>query len=298
MASALGATALQATLISVAFAVTGISAKIDKAATKVFGEDMVKLATIAGSAYAMFNGGFEIGGGEAAASTAANAAAAADDALFNADWAAAAGGDGGLMAGESVAGGSTFNLSDMGSSAASDAAFEADWAAASGADGGLMANETGTNLMTGEPVGVDAKTAASTPTTSAPITDTTPQASGALSSKAAAPQAANAAGPNASAAGATASKAAAPMMTAEQGAQMAKDIAGAQKAAGGSNIFDRLFYTTDKAGNRVFNDRMAGGLIQGVGGAVGSYMQGQQAEEALNWQKQRYTARVGGRVTG
>lgn len=294
MASALGATALQATLVSVAFAVTGISAKIDKAATKVFGKDMVKLATIAGSAYAMFNGGFEIGGGEAAASTAANTAAAADDALFNADCAAATGGDGGLMAGESVAGGNTFNLSDMGS----DAAFEADWATASGADGGLMANETGTNLMTGEPVGVDAKTAATTSTTSAPITDTTPQASGALSSQAAAPQAANAAASNASAAGAAASKATAPMMTAEQGAQMAKDIAGAQKAADSSNIFDRLFYTTDKAGNRVFNDRMAGGLIQGVGGAVGSYMQGQQADDALNWQKQRYTARVGGRVTG
>lgn len=284
MASALGATALQATLVSVAFAVTGISAKIDKAATKVFGKDMVKLATIAGSAYAMFNGGFEIGGAQAAETAATDVAA---NAAFDADWAAAAGGDGGLMAGETVAGGS-FNLSDMGMDPMTDDAWTgmaAENTAALNDAVGISNDAVGTNLMTGEPVGVDAKTAASQQGTSAPITDTTPQASGALGTKAAAPQAANAAGPNASAAGATASKAAAPMP-------------GAAPQASQPNIFDRLFYTTDKAGNRVFNDRMAGGLIQGVGGAVGSYMQGQQAEEALNWQKQKYTARVGGRVTG
>jgi hypothetical protein len=60
----ISATAVSA-LTSVAFAVTGINDKINKAASKVFGEDLVKIGNLFGTAYAAFNGGFDIGGGEA-----------------------------------------------------------------------------------------------------------------------------------------------------------------------------------------------------------------------------------------
>lgn len=60
----LSATAVS-TLTMVAFSVTGISEKINKAASKVFGEDLVKIGNLFGTAYAAFNGGFDIGGGEA-----------------------------------------------------------------------------------------------------------------------------------------------------------------------------------------------------------------------------------------
>jgi hypothetical protein len=39
-----------------------MSAKIDKAAANVFGEDLVKIANIAGMAYGIYNGGFQIDG--------------------------------------------------------------------------------------------------------------------------------------------------------------------------------------------------------------------------------------------
>lgn len=48
-------------LTTVAFAVTGISDKINKAAESVFGKDLVRVANIAGAAYGAFNGGFSIG---------------------------------------------------------------------------------------------------------------------------------------------------------------------------------------------------------------------------------------------
>jgi hypothetical protein len=82
--TAAGATATTVAMVSVAFAVTGINQKIDKAASNVFGEDLVKVATIAGLAYGAYNGGFGFGegAGEAASGlsgmTAENAAGLAD----------------------------------------------------------------------------------------------------------------------------------------------------------------------------------------------------------------------------
>ena len=61
IASAMGASAVVSTVIAVGFAVTGISEKINKAASSVFGEDLVKIGNIAGMAYGAFNGGFGIG---------------------------------------------------------------------------------------------------------------------------------------------------------------------------------------------------------------------------------------------
>lgn len=60
--TAVGATATTVAITTVAFAVTGISAKINQAAVSVFGEDLVKVANIAGAAYGAFNGGFDLGG--------------------------------------------------------------------------------------------------------------------------------------------------------------------------------------------------------------------------------------------
>ena len=270
VASAMGATALQATLVTVAFSVTGISAKIDKAASKVFGKDLVMLGNVLGAGYAMFNGGFDIGAGGEAAKTAATA-----DSLFEADWSKAAGGDGGLMAGESVAGGNAFNLSEMGAAPLTDDA----WNAMGAENSQYLADSGIVDMTTGLPGNVDAKVAPTTPETSAAQAPTAqqPQATGAASVQAAAPTA-------------TASSATAGNATAS--------AATAQKAAAPTNIFERLMYTTDKAGNKVFNDRLAGGVIQGLGSAASGYMQSQEAAKGLDWQKQKYGARIGGRVTG
>ena len=48
------------TIASVAFQVTGINDKINKAASKVFGEDLVNVANIAGAVYGAWNGGFSL----------------------------------------------------------------------------------------------------------------------------------------------------------------------------------------------------------------------------------------------
>lgn len=58
------ASATTVALVSVAFAVTGINDKINKAAASVFGEDLVKVANIVGAAYGAWNGGFDIGGAD------------------------------------------------------------------------------------------------------------------------------------------------------------------------------------------------------------------------------------------
>lgn len=86
-----------ATVTAVAFQVTGINDKINKAASKVFGEDLVQVANLAGMAYSGFNGGWQseglsgmLGGAEVAAGG-ADVASVADKA-FDADWAKATGG--------------------------------------------------------------------------------------------------------------------------------------------------------------------------------------------------------------
>lgn len=93
IAGAIGVTVgTLATVTSIAFQVTGINDKINKAASKVFGEDLVQVANLAGMAYAGFNGGWQseglsgvLGGAEVAAGG-ADVASVADKA-FEADWA-------------------------------------------------------------------------------------------------------------------------------------------------------------------------------------------------------------------
>lgn len=85
-ATAMGLSAATATIASVAtsvvFQVTGVNDKINRAASKVFGEDLVQFVNIAGAVYGAVNGGFDLdpakeffGLGEAAAGGAEAAAA-------------------------------------------------------------------------------------------------------------------------------------------------------------------------------------------------------------------------------
>lgn len=77
--AALGAAiGVSASLVSVGVgvlgAVSGISDKVNKAASKVFGDDLVQVGNIAGAAFMAFGGGFPGGGPSGAELEAANAA--------------------------------------------------------------------------------------------------------------------------------------------------------------------------------------------------------------------------------
>lgn len=105
LGAALSISATMATaLTTVAFSVTGISDKINKAAASVFGEDLVMVGNIFGAAYGAFGGGFGIG--DAAAGTGADAINGMDLASdqFTAAGTGGAGDFGSLaeMAGESM----------------------------------------------------------------------------------------------------------------------------------------------------------------------------------------------------
>lgn len=266
------------TITSVAFAVTGISAKIDKAASKVFGKDLVMLGNVLGAGYAMFNGGFDIGGtADPSAMNVPTGAEAGD--LFQSQMAAQG------IAPTSV-NTDAFNLSDMSSGGASGDAALDDFGYGGGEDLSTAASGESVNMLT-DKVGI---TDGKAPTATAPadgalkLTSSTsqPQGTGAASAQATAAQATDQIVPNA-----TQAKAAADVLS--------KQLAPYQQP---SNIFERMLYTTDKAGNRVFNDRLAGGVIQGLGSAASGYMQSQEAAKGLDWQKQKYGALIGGRVTG
>jgi hypothetical protein len=100
----ISATAISA-ITSIAFAVTGISDKINKAAASVFGEDLVKIGNIFGAAYGAFSGGFDNVFGNA--SPGIDVASTAGDYVNQMDAAS----DAFSMGGASNAGG--FSLSDM-----------------------------------------------------------------------------------------------------------------------------------------------------------------------------------------
>ena len=55
-------TTLVTAVTSLAFQVAGVNSKINKAASKVFGEDLVNVVNIAGAVYGAVNGGFDFGG--------------------------------------------------------------------------------------------------------------------------------------------------------------------------------------------------------------------------------------------
>lgn len=105
-------------LTSVAFAVTGISAKINEAAAGVFGKDLVQIGNLFGAAYGAFSGGFGALGGGAEAATgleAVNGMDAASD-VFTASGSTGAGDFGSLadMGGSGIEGANMMDASAEG----------------------------------------------------------------------------------------------------------------------------------------------------------------------------------------
>ena len=274
------------TIASVAFQVTGINDKINKAASKVFGEDLVKFANIAGAGYAMFNGGFDIGdaadaGGAASAIDPSSAGAvngmdAASDAFSAANSAAGGGlasdGFGGIYNAPGTAGNVIDTLSSNGLSGAKQYV----------PDGGMNSVEmgiapdasAGTDLINpGKPLGVDSK-----------VTATAPSATEGLQ-QAAAPQ------PGAAGVDAAGNKyslvsqgnASAPVSGSGLGVRPPASLqppAPAGFGAKAGSFFDRLLN----------NEKAMGLAIQGLGQGLTAAQANKAQQEALDWQKKRYTA--------
>lgn len=274
------------TIASVAFQVTGINDKINKAASKVFGDDLVKFANIAGAGYAMFNGGFDIGdaadaGGAASAIDPSSAGAvngmdAASDAFSAANSAAGGGlasdGFGGIYNAPGTAGNVIDTLSSNGLSGAKQYV----------PDGGMNSVEmgiapdasAGTDLINpGKPLGVDSK-----------VTATAPSATEGLQ-QAAAPQ------PGAAGVDAAGNKyslvsqgnASAPVSSSGLGLRPPASLqppAPAGFGAKAGSFFDRLLN----------NEKATGLAIQGLGQGLTAAQANKAQQEALDWQKKRYTA--------
>lgn len=273
------------TIASVAFQVTGINNKINKAASKVFGEDLVGFANIAGAGYAMFNGGFDIGGADAGGAASAidpssagavNGMDAASDAFSAANSAAGGGlasdGFGGIYNAPGTAGNVIDTLSSNGLSGAKQYV----------PDGGMNSVEmgiapdasAGTDLINpGKPLGVDSK-----------VTATTPSATEGLQ-QAAAPQ------PGAAGVDAAGNKyslvsqgnASAPVSSSGLGVRPPASLqppAPAGFGAKAGSFFDRLLN----------NEKAMGLAIQGLGQGLTAAQANKAQQEALDWQKKRYTA--------
>lgn len=274
------------TIASVAFQVTGVNDKINKAASKVFGDDLVKFANIAGAGYAMFNGGFDIGdaadaGGAAASIDPSSAGSvngmdAASDAFSAANSAAGGGlasdGFGGIYNAPGTAGNVIDTLSSNGLSGAKQYV----------PDGGMNSVEmgiapdasAGTDLINpGKPLGVDSK-----------VTATAPSATEGLQ-QAAAPQ------PGAAGVDAAGNKyslvsqgnASAPVSSSGLGVRPPASLqppAPAGFGAKAGSFFDRLLN----------NEKAMGLAIQGLGQGLTAAQANKAQQEALDWQKKRYTA--------
>lgn len=274
------------TIASVAFQVTGVNDKINKAASKVFGEDLVKFANIAGAGYAMFNGGFDIGGGADAGGAASaidpssagavNGLDAADNAFSAANSAAGGGlasdGFGGIYNAPGTAGNVIDTLSSNGLSGAKQYV----------PDGGMNSVEmgiapdasAGTDLINpGKPLGVDSK-----------VTATAPSATEGLQ-QAAAPQ------PGAAGVDAAGNKyslvsqgnASAPVSSSGLGVRPPASLQPLPPAGFGAkagSFFDRLLN----------NEKAMGLAIQGLGQGLTAAQANKAQQEALDWQKKRYTA--------
>ncbi len=269
-ATALGYAATTATMLatatSVAFQVTGVNNKINKAAAKVFGEDLVMIANIAGAVYGAVNGGFTGGGGEAAGLTEAGGALSTKAML-----------DGTNAFGSNSAVGA-FNLAD----AAGGMTNVADSLAATtdslgnstytpgdmnGVELSAVGPAKGVNLLDGgQPLGVDTKMQSmSPPPAAAPITGQT---------GAAAP---TAAGSNAAAPTTTQTATQAP--TGQELKQTVTNPASKPLAAKAGSFFDKL----------LSNDKAVGEIIKGVGGGISGAANAKAEKDKLDWAKKRYT---------
>lgn len=266
---AAAATTIVSTAISVAFQVSGINNKINKAASKVFGEDLVMIANVAGAVYGAVNGGFDFGesaGGLTEAGGALSTKAMLDgtdafglnsmkDAFPLADGIGTASLATGDFSGTTDAwGNSTYRPGDMNS---------VELNAVGPAKGVNLAN-------TSQPLGTDAKDLVET----AKIAENT----GAARDITPAPAPA---GPSATETNASAPKA-------SSGQQLkASDISKAVEPPKTTStaitkpgsFFDKL----------LSNDRAVGEVIKGVGTGIVGAAQSKAEKDKLAWQKQRYT---------
>lgn len=261
-----GAVGLSTTALAVAtsvvFQVTGVNDKINKAASKVFGEDLVKIANIAGAVYGAYNGGFSLdpakeflGIGEAAAggaeaATAMNVPTGAEaGAAFEAQ-----------MAGNGL---SPVSISDTTASSVFERldTFEG--------PPRIENMDKGFSLNTGKESGIDTSPRGERVTGGATSTPATPSTSGIEQQRT----------PLASNANATASNAAGTQATAAQsgvdkllGVNRSTPNATASNAtAAPQSVFDKVF---SKVG-----DKTIAGLIQGAAAGYGNAQQARLAEE-------------------
>lgn len=277
------------TIASVVFQVTGINDKINKAASKVFGEDLVGIANIAGMAYGAINGGFDLGGaadaGGAASAIDASSAGAVNGSDFASDMFStansAAGGSlasdglGGIYNAPGTPGNVIDSLAKNGLSGANEYA----------ADGGMNSVEmnaitpeqsAGANLIQpNQPLGIDSK--ALEQSTKAPEV---------ASSSAAAPRAAGVDAAGGKAAAGQGLKAGEVSQSTTAPPPVQKPPTTPTLGAKSGSFFDKLMN----------NDKALGAVIQGVGGGISSAANSKAEKDKLEWMKQRYTATPNVRV--
>lgn len=276
---------LVSTIASVAFQVTGVNDKINKAASKVFGEDLVGFANLAGAAYGAFNGGFDIGGSSDVATAGASLSKAALDGTTDFGLNSAQGaydvatGASGLadaavgLAGESLSKSALDGTNALGANSTPNSFNLAEQA------GVAPDAASGTNLIAPDkPLGLDVKP----PTSATGATDGLKQAAATQP---------GAAGVDAAGANAASNKyslapqgnASAPVSSSGLGVRPPASLqppAPTGFGAKAGSFFDKLLN----------NEKAMGMAIQGLGQGLTAAQAGKAQQEALDWQKKRYTA--------
>ena len=285
IAGAIGVSGITAgvvsTVASVAFQVTGVNDKINKAASKVFGEDLVGFANIAGAVYGAVNGGFDIGkGGELASGAGEALSKAALDGTTDLGFNSAAGAydvatgstntlNGLPLAGEALSKATLDGTNAFGSNSSGDYFNLADQAGI--VDAAAPTVEQGTNVMNqSAPLNTDSKVAEMS------------RSSGATAPDAAANKNAVSTAPNASALNAAGQSAAGQSAAGSGLGLRLPNNALAPQTSG--NVFTRML------GGLSEKERL--GLLQGAGTAVTGYMTSREAAKKsaaeMAWAKERY----------
>jgi hypothetical protein len=275
--TAIGISATAVTAIaSVAFQVTGINNKINKAASKVFGEDLVMFANIAGAVYGAVNGGFGGGGGaESAAGLTEAGGALSTKAML--DGTTAFGANSAAGAFDLADGMSALTTGDF--SGTTDALGNSTYSPGdmNSVELNSIGPAKGVNLMdSAQSVWTDTKAIAEATTTSsaAQTGATAPDAAGA---KASATQTV-VSRPDATAVNAAADQ---PLKAGDitKGVQAPTAPAGSTTTPKTGSFFDKL----------LSNDKAVGEVIKGVGTGIVGAAQSKAEKDKLAWQKQRYT---------
>ena len=266
---------------SVVFQVSGINDKINKAASKAFGEDLVGFANIAGAVYGAVNGGFDIGkGGELASGAGEALSKAALDGTTDLGFNSAAGAydvatgstntlNGLPLAGEALSKATLDGTNAFGSNSSGDYFNLADQAGI--VDAAAPTVEQGTNVMDqSAPLNTDSKVAEMS------------RSSGATAPDAAANKNAVSTAPNASALNAAGQSAAGQSAAGSGlGLRLPNNALVPQESG---NVFTRML------GGLSEKERL--GLLQGAGTAVTGYMTSREAAKKsaaeMAWAKERY----------